>query len=200
MRAWAYAELVSSGAGRVRLALHSFGPAQVWLNGQLVLQQDGISARLPHAVASEVDLAEGANGLRCVLSNEPRTYLRFAIALRVSGAKVGGATVGGAVGGRAVRVRLPTLNRKVKKHQTIERWAQKAYFERDLYAADQKLLVKWPAPIRDPHRLMVRVVKPSGHIIAHVERPLEPKVPFSLMEATAAHGWLLHRARLPRVR
>ena len=87
---------------------------------------------------------------------------------------------------RSIRVRLPTLNRKVKKHQTIERWASKAYFERDLYAASQKLQVKWPGPIRGEHRLMVRVEKPSGYIVGHVERPLEPKVPFNLLEANSA--------------
>ena len=38
--AWAYAELVSPAARRVRLTLHAFGPAQLWLNDGLALQQD----------------------------------------------------------------------------------------------------------------------------------------------------------------
>jgi hypothetical protein len=185
LRAWAYAELVSSGASRVSLILHSFGPAQLWLNGQLVSHQDGFSARLPHAVVCEADMVAGANGLLVRFEQRTTDVSPFAIALRVLSAEDGGAKDGG-VENRAVRVRLPTLSKKAKKHQTIERWAQRAYFERDLYAADQKLLVKWIGPIRSPHHLMVRVEKPSGYIIGHVERPLEPKVPFKLLEGNAA--------------
>jgi hypothetical protein len=175
LQAWAFAELVSPSARSVGLILNAFGPAKLWLNGRLMLQQDDFSARLPHAVEGEAHLVAGANALLVRFEQRTGQVSPYAIALRVSDAEAG-----------SLSVRLPTLNQKTQKHQSTERWARLAYTERDLYAADQQLLVKWPGGVRSKRPLMVRVERPSGYIIGHVERPLAPNASFKLLEATAA--------------
>ncbi len=183
LRSWAYAELLSPSVRSVRLVLYSFGPARVWLNGRPVLQQEERVAHLPHGLEGEANLAEGPNTVVVLLEQTGGESAPCAVALGVLEAE------------DEVTVRLGTLPKKVSKHQSIERLAQKAYIERDLYAGEQKLYVKWPGGVRSQRELMVRVEKPSGHIIGYVEREIKGSVSFSLLEATAAKDGL-YRVRI----
>ena len=158
LRAWAYTELVSPVAQHVCLTLHVFGPAQCWLNGQRVMHQEHWGVEPLHKVTSEVQLVKGANQLLVRLEQVADGPTPFAFALKVSDSSP-----------HRLQVHLPTPNPDVKKHYAVERLAQQAYLERDLYAGAEAIFVKWPATIRATRPLMLRVQKPSGGIVGEAQ-------------------------------
>lgn len=174
LRVWAYTELVSPVAQRVCLTLNVFGPAQGWLNGQLVMQQEKLGVDPLHMVTSEVSLAKGTNHLLVRLDQVADGPTPFAFALKVS-----------SIVPHRVQVRIPTLNLKVEKHQAIERLAQQAYLEQDLYAGAEAIFVKWPATIRATRPLMLRVQKLSGEIVGEAQ----PTVSAGLSQHILEGNW-----------
>ncbi|MCX7680936.1 MAG: hypothetical protein N2508_03035, partial [Anaerolineae bacterium] len=62
LRSWAYAELMSEDPQEVVLLLTTYGPADVWLNGEHVYRQEHFTDR-PHSGDCRVKLQQGANGI-----------------------------------------------------------------------------------------------------------------------------------------
>lgn len=175
LRAWAYTELISPAAQLACLTLNAFGPAQIWLNGRQVIRQEGFGAHLLHRLASEVSLVEGANRLLVRLEQSTDGATPFAVALHVGGDDQ-----------HRLQVRVPTLNRRFQQRQAVERLAQRAYIERDLYAGPESLLVKWPSTIRSERKLMIRVQKPSGHIVGEAQPLVSAGLSQHLLEGSWA--------------
>lgn len=173
LRAWAYTELISPVAQRVRLTLHTFGPAQLWLNGQPVLRQEDFCTQLPHGLACEVSLVKGENNLLARLEQWVGAAAPpYALALHILGAQQ-----------KQIKVRIPTLNQKTAAHQTVEHLAQKATIDRNLYSGQERLHIQWPNAIRAERKLMVRVQKPSGAIVGEAQPLVKAGASLRLLEA-----------------
>ncbi len=175
LRAWAYTELIAPTAQIVPLTFHSFGPAQMWLNGQPVLRQEEFGAHQLLQVASEVSLVAGVNHLLVRLEQWAEGDPPFAIALRVQNAAQ-----------KRLKVRVPTSNQKTQLHQAVERLAQRAYIEQDLYAGKEAIHVKWPTSLRAERELLLRVQKPSGHIVGEVRPQVSAGLSQHILEGTWA--------------
>jgi hypothetical protein len=174
LRTWAYSELLSPMAQRARLALHAYGPAQVWLNGHPVLRQGDFCTQLPHELACEVSLVTGENSLLIRLEQwVGAAATPYALALHVGKAQQ-----------EKLKVRIPTLNQKTEAHQTVERLAQKATIDRDLYSGQERLQIKWPNSVRSERKLMVRVQKPSGAVVSEAHPLVKAATSLRLLEAT----------------
>jgi len=173
LRAWAYTELIAPTAQFASLTIHSFGPMRIWLNEEPVLQQEDFGVHLPLRVASAVSLVEGVNRLLVRLEQWADRDAPFAIALHVRDAAQ-----------KRLKVRVPTLNQKTQLHQAVERLAQRAYIEQDLYAGPEVIHVKWPTSIRTGRELLLRVQKPSGHIVGEVRPQVSAGLSQHILEGT----------------
>jgi hypothetical protein len=173
LRSWAYTELIAPVDQTARLTLHAFGPAQVWLNGQPVLRQDGFSVQLPHGLATEVNMVKGANRVLVRLEQWVFGATPYAIALHILGVKQ-----------NKLKVRLPTLNSKTDTHQIVERLARQAYIEHDLYAGPEHPQLSWPGSIKLARRLMIRVQKPAGAIVWEAQPVVKAGASLRLLEPT----------------
>jgi hypothetical protein len=173
--AWAYTELTSPKPQAVRLALATFGPAQVWVNDDLVLAQTDSAADLPRPFGAEVHLASGANAVLVRLAQVTAGPTPCGFRLHLAAAP-----------SSRIKVRVPTLNRATDVHQSVERVAERAFVEADLYAGQDALHVKWPKSLRGGRGLMIRVQKPSGAIVGEVQ----PAVTAGLSQHVLEANWV----------
>ena len=151
VRSWAYTEFVAASAQRVRLVLHAYGPVYLWLNEKEVLQHKDVSARFTDGVACDADLAKGANSVLVRFEQLATGPCPHAIALQVE-----------AAGGK-LSVRVPSKTTDSSRRQYLESVIAKAYVDRDLYAGEDDIIVKWPAVLKDVDmELMVRLQKANG--------------------------------------
>lgn len=181
LRAWAYTELIAPTAQIASLTLYSFGPTQSWLNDQPVSRQEGFGAHLPLRVTSEVSLIEGVNRLLVRLEQWVDRDVPFAIALHIRGTDP---STGSGHRQKRLKIRVPTRNQKTQLHRAVERLARRAYIERDLYAGPEALHIKWPTSLRTERQLLLRVQKPSGHIVGEVQPQVSAGLSQHILEGT----------------
>lgn len=175
LRAWAYSEVVAPADLPTCLALYSFGPAQVWLNGHLAVYHQGHDGSILHRLVTEVNLVKGINTILVCMEQLRDGSTPIAVALQLC-----------STGHPPLKVRIPTQNRNVQLHQAVERLARRAYLEQDLYAGSEALYVKWPATIRARCRLLLRVQKPSGDIVGEAQPLVSAGLSQHLLEGTWA--------------
>ncbi len=63
LRAWAYAQLSVAAAQEAQLVITTYGPADVWLNGQHLARQAAFDPTRPHSTSIPCALAAGSNEL-----------------------------------------------------------------------------------------------------------------------------------------
>ncbi len=157
LRSWAYAELMSERSQEVLLLLTTYGPADVWLNGQHVHRQEHFADR-PRTVEFEAALQKGANGILVrfegvALGGE----CPLAMALQVR-------TPASTQPLSDLQVRLPTTIMQVARRQTLERLFEAAYLDRDVCFGNDPIAMCWPEDTRPASELIARLQDMSGRI------------------------------------
>jgi hypothetical protein len=150
VRYWAYTELISASEQRVRLVLHSYGPIFLWLNGRALLQHKEFNAGFTDGVSCDATLVKGRNTVLIRFEQLVTGPCPYAIALQVDAAT------------DKVSVRVPSKTTDIARRRRIEDMVARAYVERDLYANEDGIIVKWPANFKDGMALMVRLQKENG--------------------------------------
>ncbi len=132
LQSWAYSELVSSSACEATFVLTTFGPAELWLNDQLICRDETFSGQMPYSVECRGTLLEGSNKVLVRLEQVSIRECPYAIALRVT-----------EPGEAGLAVRVPTCSPHPRRRQRIERALEEGYIERDLYGWEDHLRVCW---------------------------------------------------------
>jgi len=170
LRSWAYAQVWCKRPQQVTLSLATFGPADVWLNGEHVHRQEHISADDLQRVPFEAEFHNGPNKLLIRFEAVAVRDCPYGIALQVSQrAQVGsdGAEITSSPDPLSeMWVRLPTTIENVARRNTLEKVFDAAYIDRDVYARDDKIIVSWPKDMPIEAITSVRFQTPSGRIYA----------------------------------
>ncbi|MDI7277363.1 MAG: hypothetical protein QME94_15405, partial [Anaerolineae bacterium] len=161
LRSWAYVQLVSDALQPVTLRLATYGPADLWLNGNHIHRHEQFADACPRCHDLDVDLQEGANEVLVRFEQVALGHCRHAVALQVRGRP----PCSSAPGVR-VSVRLPTTIPDVDKRRRIERVLEAAYTDRDVYGRDDLVLVHWPQDLTLAADTAVRLQAASGRIYA----------------------------------
>lgn len=154
LRAWAYSRVVSPAAPEVTCLLTTNGPADVWLNGQHVHRQEHFHHQIPHSVSFLARLVEGANEFLVRLEEVAARECPYAMALRLVGLPP------------EAFVAIPTSNEALARRETIEKFIEAAYLDRDVYVWDDEITVNWPKDMATSAELTVRLQRPPARIYA----------------------------------
>jgi len=154
LRTWAYTELAATTAHAVALVLTANGPADVWLNGELVHQQQHFHHQLPQPVAFTAQLQAGQNTILICFTNVAIRECPYALALQVVG-----------VDPAALTVHLPTTL-KANRRQKLEQLFDAAYLDKDLYHREDEIIIRWPQDLPLADEIGVRLQTPGGRIYA----------------------------------
>lgn len=159
LRAWAYARIASAASQEVTFVLTTYGPADLWLNGRHLQRQESFADQAPHSTSFPAVLQEGHNEVLIRFEQVGLQGCPYRMALRILGFPSG-------EGSEPLRVLLPIPDRAGARRQTLERVFEAAYLDRDVYAGNDHILVRWPDDLALSAEVMVRLQTPSGRIYA----------------------------------
>jgi hypothetical protein len=154
LRAWAYSRVVSPAVQEVTCILTTNGPADVWLNGKHIHRQEHFYHQIPHSVSFQARLAEGPNEFLVRLEEVAARECPYVMALRLLGVPP------------EAFVTIPTANESLARRETIEKFIEAAYLDRDVYVWDDEITVYWPQDMATTADLTVRLQQPAGWIYA----------------------------------
>lgn len=169
LRSWAYAELMSETPQEAVLLLSTYGPADIWVNGQHTHRQEHFTDR-PRTVECKVELQKGANGILVrfegvALGGECPLAMALQVREPASAQPISN-----------MQVRLPTTIMQVARRQILERLFEAAYLDRDVCAGSDTLTLCWPEEkARPASELMARLQDTSGRIYSESRLYLMPK-------------------------
>jgi hypothetical protein len=158
LRAWAYARVRFPQAGEEAFALSSNGPAELWLNGELVQRVEHFSHQIPATVSFCAPVREGENELLLRFEAVAMRECPLALALRLPQRSQ-----------ERLTIRLPTLFSPLARRRALEQALFAAYTERDTYSAGDVLAVLWPEEMKEWSKVGVRVRHPSGRIYCEAQ-------------------------------
>ncbi len=163
LRAWAYARIASPASQEVTFVLTTYGPADLWLNGRHLQRQEPLACQSPHSLSFPAALQEGHNEILVRFEQVALRECPYRMALRIVGFP-------SSRGSEPLRVLLPIPDQAGARRQTLERVFEAAYLDRDVYAGNEHILVRWPEDLAISAEVMVRLQRPSGRIYseAHV--------------------------------
>ena len=131
VQAWACAELVCPTAQQVEFVVNVRGAAQIWLNGEQLLQQE--LRRHNHLITVEAPLQAGHNQILARLDTAARGDSPQRFGLSIPNAAQAGWSV-------CLPTRIAALDRR---HQ-FERFFEDAWLDRYLYTPEENVEVYWP--------------------------------------------------------
>jgi hypothetical protein len=162
LRSWAYAQVMSKKPQPVTLVLTTYGPADVWLNGEHVQRQEHLHDRHPRSVHCQARFRKGANQILVRFEGVAVRECPHTMALRICEPV------------SDVRVRLPTTIEDVARRNTLEQVFEAAYLERDVFARDDQIVVRWPEDMSVSAITIARLQTPSGRIYAEAHEKGAP--------------------------
>lgn len=153
LRAWAYAELIMPAARAAQLALTTNAPADIWVNGRHIGRAEHFHHQIPHTVTFPADLRAGPNAILVRFEAVATRECPYVMALQV-------------VGETRRNVRLPTNNPHQALRVKLERIFASATLDRDVFARNEQITVRWPEDLPSEIRqtIAVRLQSPRGRI------------------------------------
>jgi len=159
LRSWAYSRVVSPAAQAVTCILTTNGPADVWVNGQHAHRQEHFHHQIPHGGSFQAKLIEGHNEFLVRFEEVAARECPYAMALQIVGLPKG------------AFVFIPTAHEGVARRQIVEKAIEAAYLDRDVFAWDDEITLRWPPDLAQSADLTTRLQKPEGWIYSE-GRPL----------------------------
>jgi hypothetical protein len=187
LRSWAYVELVSERQQKLTLVITSDGPADLWAGEKHL----GRAADEGHAARHTftLSLGKGVTPLLVRFENVGMGHLPHSMALRLLDDN------GEAAGG--VHVRFRTLIEEVRRRNAFEQLSAAAFVERDVYAAEMPLVLRWPEGARAKSFVHVRLQTPDGRIYLAGESAGGPGDKLSMGHAMQLPVGPLHTTLMP---
>jgi hypothetical protein len=152
LTAWAYSEVESPVAQEVELTLLANSPADLWLNGMHLLRQEKFGG---HRVAESVLFAALQPGWN-------RIWVRLAATAAGPIPAGFGLHIGGIAQDSAVR--LPTELPEPELRRQLKQMFARAYLDRDVFAAEDEVEVRWPADLTQSAPIHFRLQDQAGPI------------------------------------
>jgi len=158
LRSWAYAQVVAPAAQGVTFVLATFGPADVWVNGQHVHRQELASRLNPIPVSFDVELAQGPNEVLVRFEQVAVRDSPHAISLRVLGLPASAPLPSEQILDRRAaftpktgqeswdqaQVLLPIESAYTLRFQMLERVFEQAIVERRVHYKGDNIILRWP--------------------------------------------------------
>jgi hypothetical protein len=184
LRSWAYTELVSPAPQSAAFVLTTFGPTDVWVNGENIccVQQ---AAGQPVSVPFSANLSEGENTLMVRFVGLAAPQCRLAAALRVEA--------------EGLSLQIPTLIPSLERRNELESVNEKVYLDRDVYPTDQKIQLCWPAGPEKSTYQDVQLQSQKGRIYSQVEDIGKPDSKQALINSAALNEGPYKAFILPRL-
>lgn len=162
LQSWAYAQIVCPDSQSVTFVLTTNGPADVWLNGQHAHRQEHFCTQNAHSVSFQAELRAGNNDLLVRFEEVAVRACPYTMALQAVSLPEG------------VRVCLPTANERTEQRRQLEKVFGQAYLDREVYTADDHIVLQWPEKLAERCDLTVRLQSLSGRIYAELTRAEAP--------------------------
>jgi hypothetical protein len=164
LEAWAYCQLASLSAAQIQANLTSYGPAELWLDGQRVdLVPDpahpsagGNPWRASRWLAG-LPLKAGPNHLLVRFGRLPGAASPCDIALQMAPS---------AAEPLALKIQLPIITTQPSDRADYEAVLETAYLDREIYTHGEWVPVRWSATPALPMRFNARLQQPNGRIYA----------------------------------
>jgi hypothetical protein len=154
LQSWAYTQIESTGTTQTTLTLTTNGPADVWINGNHVHRHEHFCHHLPCSESFFAQLQQGFNEILVSFEAVAVRASPYVMALQITGIP------------HNASVCLPTLITDVERRQRLERIFALASLDRDVYAATDDIVVRWPEDMTDDEPLTVRLQNHLGHVYA----------------------------------
>ncbi|MEM7131572.1 MAG: hypothetical protein AAF702_34980 [Chloroflexota bacterium] len=160
LRCWAYTILESPSEQTVTLTLTTNGPADAWINGEYVHRQTHFAHQIPASVSFEVTLAEGQNHLLVRFEGVAVREYPYLMAVKVASRQVASEQVDET----GIQVQIPTTIGPLETREALEKTFANAWIERDVFAHDEYIHVRWPINEPCTRNICLRVQTLSGRI------------------------------------
>ncbi len=150
---WAYTQVVCPADQHATFMLTTNGPADVWLNGQRILQHERFHHQHHRTIPIPVSLQAGHNQIWARLDTVAKGVAkgespwRFALVVAEAAVRASHDAPnprGAQPSVDSWSVRLPTRIAPLARRQELERLFEDAYLDRDVYTAQDGLEVYWP--------------------------------------------------------
>jgi hypothetical protein len=162
LRAWAYAGIMFPESGRVTMTITTNGPVDVWLNGCKIHHHEHVHPQIPASVPFTADVQQGVNAVLVRFEAVAARECPMVMALRIEGVA-------------DLPVLLPTRQRHLELRAEIEQVIAAAFLERDLFDADQEIVVRWSDTVDVAERTVcVRLQNTRGQIYAEALPTVRP--------------------------
>lgn len=163
LRAWAFARVICPVAQKVTFVLTTNGPADLWLGKRHVHRQEHFHHQIPRSVSFAATLDEGPNDVLVRLEEVATRECPYAIALQIVGPAFEDAA-------ERPQVLLPTTNEAIARRHRLEKVYEAAYLEKDVYARDDQIVLRWREDLDTSASVAVRLQTPSERIYAEAQR------------------------------
>ena len=167
LRSWAYAHIYSKADQPAILQIFTFGPLDVWIDGEHLFRQDHFADQptsgKPLKIALQVTLQKGINKLLLRFENVAVGDCIHAVSVQVLKPETQTEPAG-------VQVRIPTLIKTIGRRNLLERVFKNLYLDQDVYSQDQSINLHWPTSQKEEFAYAaVRLVHASNRIYAEAE-------------------------------
>ncbi len=163
VQAWTFAQLVCPAVQQVEFIVNVCGAAEIWLNGQQLLQQE--QCQRPHAITVDAPLQAGHNQILARLDTVARGNSPQRFGLSIANAT-----------GEGWAVCLPTRIAPLERRQQLDRLFEVAWLDRYVYTPQENVEVFWPDEFDRPDSrsssdIELRLQTPSGRIYMMARSP-----------------------------
>lgn len=171
LRSWAYTQLPCKAAQEVLLILTSFGPADIWLNGQHIHRQELFSEQQSFSTLFKASLVEGINKIIVRFESVAIRPCAYAIALQVC--KLVKEQPNDPLEPypleAGIHVTIPSLIQAISRRNTFERVSATTYIPQDVYEGGGPIYLHWPADLDESSFTTVRLIASNGQFYAEAD-------------------------------
>lgn len=159
LRTWATTELIASEAHSVALVITTNGPADIWLNDEHIAHVEHIHHQQPHSVSAKANLKAGQNKILVRFETVAVREAPYVMALQLIGFQTN----------EENPVRLPIGVDLADRYHKLENFFEQAYIERDVYAHDDQITIRWPKGMTDSAVFGVRIITAQNRIYGELQ-------------------------------
>ena len=214
LRSWAFTQLTSQSEQEIGLVLTTHGPADVWVNGEIVQHQERFYDQHPGSLPFKVSLKKGVNKILVRFESVALQACVHAIALQIcklpadyeSTSPVEAFPVGD-----GLQVSIPSLIPALDRRIKFERVAAATYLIQDVFERHEQVRLRYPEELEQSSSATIRLIRPAGGIYAEATvngeagdqvflgHPAEiPEGPYRILMMPLAWEYYDHDLRITR--